>query len=182
VASPPLPAPGRPTPGRHLRVFVVTGTGPPFERLLAAAALLAEDGSLELFVQRGRPTPTGRALPGEDLLPRAVFAERLRWADVVVTHAGAGSLLEAFRAGHTPIAVPRLRRFGEVVNDHQIDLGRALAAEGKAIVCEDLEALPGLVRAAPVRQGARVGLGEPLIAAVREALRGGKGGAGPGDS
>jgi UDP-N-acetylglucosamine transferase subunit ALG13 len=157
-------------PGQPLRVFVATGTGPPFERLHAAAARLAADGSIELFVQRGHPTPAGRALPGEDRLPRAVFVERLRWADVVVTHAGAGSLLDAYRAGHTPIAVPRRQRFGEVVNDHQVDLARALAAEGKAIACEDLAALPALVRGAPVRQADRAGVGEPLIAAVRAAL------------
>jgi UDP-N-acetylglucosamine transferase subunit ALG13 len=38
--------------------------------------------------------------------------------------------------GHRPIVVPRLARFGEVVDDHQVTFGRQLASEGDVVIAE----------------------------------------------
>jgi UDP-N-acetylglucosamine transferase subunit ALG13 len=98
--------------------------------------------------------------------------ESMEAADVVVCHAGAGSILCALRAGHTPVVVPRLKRYQETVDDHQVEFSRALAAEGKVIAVEDLDDLSAAVEGAPSRRSAeeRTGL-LPIQAAVRDALR-----------
>ena len=70
------------------------------------------------------------------------FAEMLqhfRAADAVMTHAGVGSILCARRAGHVPVVVPRQRRDGEHVDDHQVELTRALE-ERQAVHCGLAEA------------------------------------------
>jgi UDP-N-acetylglucosamine transferase subunit ALG13 len=66
----------------------------------------------------------------------------IREARVVVTHAGIGSVAAALDHGRRPVVVPRLRRFGEAVDDHQVFFARRLQAAGLVTVVEDLERLP----------------------------------------
>ena len=47
--------------------------------------------------------------------------------------------------GKRPVVVPRLRRFGEAVDDHQVNLARRLHAAGLVTLVEDLEDLPAAV-------------------------------------
>jgi UDP-N-acetylglucosamine transferase subunit ALG13 len=58
-------------------------------------------------------------------------------ARVVVTHAGVGSILLALSRFRRPVVVPRLRRFGEAVDDHQVPLGRRLDEQGLVTFVED---------------------------------------------
>jgi UDP-N-acetylglucosamine--N-acetylmuramyl-(pentapeptide) pyrophosphoryl-undecaprenol N-acetylglucosamine transferase len=64
------------------------------------------------------------------------FEQLARTADVVVTHAGVGTLLQLLEWGIFPLVVPRLRRRGEHVDDHQCQIGELLAAEGVAHVVD----------------------------------------------
>ncbi|MBI4021196.1 MAG: beta-1,4-galactosyltransferase [Candidatus Aenigmarchaeota archaeon] len=63
-------------------------------------------------------------------------------ADVIVTHAGAGSIISALVYGKVPLVVPRLQRFGEHVNDHQLDVARFLDRKGMVKLVADLDRLP----------------------------------------
>jgi len=153
----------------QLRVFVATGTSKAFPRLLEAVRSLANEPQVELFVQRGMAGPSFSELPGEDFIAREEFAERLVWADVVVCHGGAGALYEAHVAGHRPIVVPRLARFGEHVNDHQIELATTLANADKAVLCNDVSRLREVVLSAK-RRGPAIAVQPELVAAVREEL------------
>jgi UDP-N-acetylglucosamine transferase subunit ALG13 len=54
-------------------------------------------------------------------------------ARIVVGHAGPGTVLDARRAGRLPVIVPRLARFGEVVDDHQVTFGRWM--DGRSLAC-----------------------------------------------
>ena len=65
----------------------------------------------------------------------------MREARVVVAHAGVGMVLSALRAGQTPVVAPRLREFGEAVDDHQVPFGRRLAGLGLVRLVEDLAQL-----------------------------------------
>jgi UDP-N-acetylglucosamine transferase subunit ALG13 len=146
----------------------------PFARLLRAIAPLASESRLELFVQRGPGTEEFAYLPGAAMILREQFAERLTWADVVVCHGGAGTLYEAHRAGHRPLVMPRLARFGEHVNDHQDELVVALAKRGLAVRLHGPELLAA-VRSATHRSAAPVsgaGSAMQLAKAVEEQLLG----------
>lgn len=41
-------------------------------------------------------------------------------AKLLILHAGAGSVIKALRAGKRPIVVPRRKKYGEIINDHQL--------------------------------------------------------------
>lgn len=54
-------------------------------------------------------------------------------ARVIVGHAGAGTVIGARHANRPLVVAARLASLNEHVNDHQVDLAEALAAEGKVI-------------------------------------------------
>jgi UDP-N-acetylglucosamine transferase subunit ALG13 len=153
-------------------IFATVGsTQIPFERFMHALGQLPGE---QLFVQHGPVEPPAGAAQASAFMQFPEVIESMEAADVVVCHAGAGSILCALRSGHTPVVVPRLQRFEETVDDHQLEFSRALAAEGKVIAVEDLSRLAGAVEAAPTRRrpGQSSGGGLlPIQAAVREALQ-----------
>ena len=149
-------------------IFVTLGTHhDPFPRLVDSLDGLPAE---ELVVQHGHSQPSSRAARAVDFLPFAEMVEQIRGARVVITHAGVGSILLCLRNGRTPLVVPRLRRHGEHVDDHQVGLTRALADRGKVIPVWDVEDLPRLVAQAPAPTAPRPPEPGPLHEAVRRAL------------
>ena len=74
-------------------------------------------------------------------LPYEELVELIRESRAFVTHAGVGSILVSLAAGKRPVVVPRLERFGEAVDDHQLPLARRLAADGLVNLVESPEDL-----------------------------------------
>jgi heparosan-N-sulfate-glucuronate 5-epimerase len=152
-------------------IFATVGThGAGFPRMLEALESLGDVG--ELVVQYGHGTPPRNATRAEAFLPFSAMAELFDAADVVITHAGVGSILLASRAGHVPLIVPRLVRLGEHVDDHQVELARALEARDGVLVCWEAEQLSELLGRIPHRRRATVPAARPLADAVGAELRG----------
>ena len=51
-------------------------------------------------------------------------------ADLIVSHGGVGTIFSAIKKGKKVIAVPRLQKYGEHINDHQIEICEELESEG----------------------------------------------------
>lgn len=151
-------------------IFVTVGTHHQrFDRLLDALEEL--DGE-RLVVQHGPGARPRGVAAAKGFMPFDEMLARFREAEVVVTHAGVGSILCATREGHVPLVVPRRADLGEHVDDHQAELTEALAARGSVIAVRDVERLAEAVAAAPPRRSA-VRAAEPaLCASVRGALLG----------
>ena len=126
-------------------ILVTTGSsGAPFERLLTVVA--GYDGDEELVVQHGPSTIRPAGARCIDFLPFGQLSALVEQARVVVAHAGVGSILLCVAHGVRPIVVPRLARFGEVVDDHQLFLARKLDAAGAVTSVEDPSDLWPVVR------------------------------------
>lgn len=65
-----------------------------------------------------------------DFVPENMYQEYMSTCDVVITHAGTGALFSAIKKGKKVIAVARLSQYGEMINDHQIEIVNKLASEG----------------------------------------------------
>jgi UDP-N-acetylglucosamine transferase subunit ALG13 len=152
-------------------IFATVGSHPTyrFERLLSALEALPADE--ELVVQHGpgpRPANATHAVPW---MTFAEIVEHMEHAEHVVSHAGAGTILCASSVGQVPIVFPRLQRFGETVDDHQVELARRLAEDGQLVVVESAPELVEAVASAPPRgAGPPLDAGAKLIAAVRGEL------------
>lgn len=67
----------------------------------------------------------------------AEFETLISSAELLILHAGAGSVIHAVRAGKVPVLMPRRAQFGELIDDHQTEFARALEASGRVIVIND---------------------------------------------
>jgi len=62
-------------------------------------------------------------------------------ARIVVCHAGVGSILTALQHNKPIIAVPRKKKYGEHIDDHQIEIAREWEKEGKIIAVYNIDNL-----------------------------------------
>jgi UDP-N-acetylglucosamine transferase subunit ALG13 len=129
-------------------IFVTVGTlHYPFDRLLHAVAELP--GGEEVVVQCAAPWHASDRVRWIRDLPYDELVAHMRDARVVVSHAGVGSVLTALRIGRRPVVVPRLERYGEAVDDHQLAFGRKLAELGHVVLVEDPRTLAEAVAETP---------------------------------
>lgn len=110
-----------------------------FDRLVRAADAYARITSEEVVVQRGASAVETTAARSFDFCDSTEMDRLIRGSRVVVCH-GADTILDVLRAGKPVLAVPRQERYGEHLNDHQVDFARALAERGWIAVLEDPEA------------------------------------------
>jgi UDP-N-acetylglucosamine--N-acetylmuramyl-(pentapeptide) pyrophosphoryl-undecaprenol N-acetylglucosamine transferase len=104
-----------------------------FRRMIQALSKVIPEG-IEVLWQSGCTDVAGLGIRGISSLSPSDLAESLAAADVVVAHAGVGTALTALSAGRLPVLIPRLRNYGEHVDDHQQQVASDLAQRGLAIV------------------------------------------------
>jgi UDP-N-acetylglucosamine transferase subunit ALG13 len=149
-------------------ILVTVGTNEaPFDRLLETVATLPE--RLEIVVQYGSSLvrPANAAVIYE-FLPFDDLMERMRSARVVVMHAGIGSIMSALACGKRPVVVPRLARYGEAVDDHQLPVARRLENAGLVRVVEDAASLEAAVLEAGSAVDVTIGADERLVGELRD--------------
>ena len=107
-------------------IFITLGSQKfQFNRLLIAVDDLIEKGVItdsEVFAQIGCSDYQPKHYTYARFLDREQFADCEAKADVVITHGGTGAIMGAVKRGKKVIAVPRLAKYGEHVDDHQRQL------------------------------------------------------------
>ncbi|MCH2112691.1 MAG: hypothetical protein MK213_07515 [Planctomycetes bacterium] len=117
-----------------------------FQRMLDAADLVAQAlPEEEVFIQIADNPQTPQHATWDRWLTFPEFEQRIEQARIVITHAGAGSLLACAWRNKVAITVPRLFVYGEHVDNHQIELAEKMASLGHAIIGETPEELCQLV-------------------------------------
>lgn len=135
-------------------IFVTVGTQLPFPRLISAMAAEAARLDLEVAAQVGPgPRPEGwHRLTVYDHLPPAKFEALFAAAELVVSHAGIGTILSARRMHKPLIICPRRAALGEHRNEHQRATAQQVAAlPGIHVAWETSELGPLLERRAELR-------------------------------
>ena len=107
----------------------------------------------------------------EGFLPIDRYQQLIQEADLVICHGGAGTLIHVFQAGKVPVVMPRRRKYGEIIDDHQLELLEVLASEGRVILAHEPDELCGAVVEAKRRRGQQ-GPRPPtrMLALVAEAI------------
>lgn len=106
-------------------IFVTLGSQKfQFNRLIKAVDDLIEQGAItdNVFAQVGYSDYRPKNYRYEKFLNYYQYAEWEDKADVVITHGGTGAIIGAIKKGKKVIAVPRLAKYGEHVDDHQLQL------------------------------------------------------------
>lgn len=126
-------------------IFVTVGTHEqPFNRLVKAIDELKRDGVINenVIIQTGFSTYEPKYCEWHKLIPYKQMIKNIADARIVITHGGPASFIMPLQMGKTPIVVPRQYKFGEHVNDHQIEFARNIVERmGTIILIEDIEKL-----------------------------------------
>ncbi len=125
-------------------IFVTLGSQKfQFDRLLKKLDELVERGIIkeELYAQIGASTYEPKYFSYVKFMDREKFAEVMDSCSTVITHGGTGVIIGAVKKGKKVIAVPRLEKYGEHVDDHQIQLLRQFDDLGIICACYDTEQL-----------------------------------------
>ena len=129
-------------PRKIQRVVVTVGTTEWTFRRLFEQLVRVIPPDCDVVWQTGATDVSDLGLSGVRFLPSRVLERAVKDADLVIAHAGIGAAVLALDAGKVPILVPRLKAFGEAVDDHQVDVARELARRGLCFNC-NVERLDG---------------------------------------
>lgn len=102
-------------------IFVTVGTQLPFDRLIASIDQWAgASGRQDVFAQTGMGTYQPAHMESKPKITPAECRQHFEEAEIVVAHAGMGTIISAIEAGKPLVIMPRLMEFGEHRNDHQV--------------------------------------------------------------
>lgn len=166
-------------------IFLTVGTQLPFDRLVRAVdGWCARSDNHDVFGQiAGGYRP--RHFAWSPFVEPEEFDRRFADADLVVAHAGMGTVISALTFGRPLLMLPRRASLGEHRNDHQVATARQFANRPGIHVAEDEMQVPSLLTVLHGRHDQvdasqatpRPHADESIISAVRSVIIG-EGGAG----
>lgn len=156
-------------------IFVTVGSQMPFDRLIRRVdAWAGERRRDDVFAQIG---PTGREpahLRWTQRIDTSEFRHILFEAEIVITHAGVGTILTALEFGKPVLVMPRCAELGETRNNHQFGTAHELAKSRRiAVAWDDAELSSWLdqLDEVPVPQRIPSHASLPLLSTVRRFVR-----------
>ncbi len=106
-------------------IFVTVGSQKfKFNRLLEEIDKLIERKVIdeEVFAQIGASDYEPKNYKYKYFITQDEFKEKMFKADLIITHAGTGTIITALKNNKKVIAIPRLAKYGEHVDNHQIQI------------------------------------------------------------
>lgn len=127
-----------------IKLFVPLGTQKyPFNRLVLELNKLVKNGlylSDEIIMQSAiyeiQP-----AFTHYGLIPFDQFNNLVKEAEVIITHSGVNSIITCMKLQKPLIIVPRLKQYGEHVDDHQQEIAEVMKIKYNVLVLDDLSKL-----------------------------------------
>ena len=133
-------------------ILVLLGTqNNSFHRLLEEIQKNINKGTIKekVVVQEGYTKFQSKDMEIHTQVPKDKLQELIKKADLIITHGGVGSIISAITEGKKVIAVPRLKKYNEHVNDHQLDIIDSFNEKGYIIGIHEVEELEGALKKVP---------------------------------
>ena len=136
---------------KRLKLFVPLGTQKfPFNRLILALNKLIEQKKYQpndilvqstIFDIEVNCNHVG-------LIPINEFNQYMEKAEVIVTHSGVNSIISSMKLQKPLIIVPRLHKYGEHVDDHQLEIANLMENKFNILVLKDINDLADFIEEA----------------------------------
>jgi len=130
-------------------IFITVGTHTqPFNRLLVEVDNLISKGFIKkrVVAQIGYSTYKPKNYEFFNFTSYKKILSLNKKADIVISHAGVGSIIIALKYKKPLIIVPRLKKYNEHTDNHQLQIAKAFENENKAIVVYDIEKLGNAIK------------------------------------
>jgi len=121
-------------------IFVTVGMSKyQFNRLLEEIDRLVGSNKIKekVIAQIGNSTYKPKNYEYFTFKPLDKILELNKNANIVISHAGAGCIMTALQYNKSLIIVPRLKKYNEHTNDHQIEIAKELERQRKVIAVYD---------------------------------------------
>lgn len=111
-------------------IFITVGTQAPFDRLIKFIDKWAELNKVECFAQIGETSFMPIFLAYKKFLSQQEFDYYFNMADLVISHAGMGTIIQCASNNKPILTLPRQAKFEEHRNNHQVSTTKAMAKMG----------------------------------------------------
>ena len=149
-------------------IFVTIGGFRAFDRLVCQMDRIAGEVEDRVIMQIGSTEYQPANCEWKVFMSRTEMEEACADARLIVAHAGAGSIMMALEHNKPLVLVPRLKAFGEHIDDHQLEIAREMERRGVTVVY-DIGNLEAAIRNAGPASPAPA-TGSTLIERLREYL------------
>lgn len=125
-------------------IFLTVGTQFPFDRLIKSVdeVVSQNGGEEEIFAQIGDSSYRPHNIESVPSLEKEAFDQCIKQASAIVSHAGMGTIIMALDNRKPLLIMPRLKKYGEVVNDHQVAIAQKFEQLGHLLVAYSEDELP----------------------------------------
>jgi UDP-N-acetylglucosamine transferase subunit ALG13 len=122
-------------------IFLTVGTQFPFDRLIKAVDDAAVEGAIdeEIFAQIGENSYKPRSFETVSFMDKLLFDKYICQASSIISHAGIGTIAAVLERGKPMLVMPRQRKYGEVVNDHQLAIAKGFEEAGYILVANEAD-------------------------------------------
>ncbi|TVZ27531.1 UDP-N-acetylglucosamine transferase subunit ALG13 [Gillisia sp. Hel_I_86] len=119
-------------------IFVTVGTQEPFDRLIKAVdEIIPELEDQEIIVQAPMKSYKPIHFKTFKFIDPIKYNMIFNRADFIISHAGMGTILSAMTTGKTLIIMPRLIKYGEHRNEHQLHTAKKFKSLNYINVVDD---------------------------------------------
>ena len=125
-------------------IFITLGSQKfQFNRLLKKIDELVENKKIEkeIFAQIGYSDYKPKNFKYKEFIDRDEFKEFMEKSEIVIAHGGTGAIITAVKQGKKVIAIPRLAKYEEHVDDHQMQIVTEFEASGIIKAVYDMDNL-----------------------------------------
>lgn len=125
-------------------ILVMLGTqDKPFNRILKAVAREKKKGDIKdkIIAQIGCTNFKDDNIKTFDFSSKEEIESLIEKARIIITHAGVGTITECLSKDKKVIVVPRLKKYGEHTNDHQLQITKEFALKGYVLPLYDTKNL-----------------------------------------
>ena len=132
-------------------IFVAVGTQKfQFDRLLKAVDELVERNIIQepVIAQIGNSDYQPKNFAFEKFFHQEAFEKKVRDCDVLITHSGVATIIAGLKQGKKVIVVPRLKKYAEHVDDHQVQIAQSFSEQNLVLMCGEADDLGQLIEKA----------------------------------
>ena len=118
-------------------IFISVGTQKfQFNRLLQLMDDLIEHSLIkeEVFAQTGNSNYIPQNFKYADFLTNEEFQKKIDECQVLITHSGVGTILKGINSNKPVIVMPRLAKYKEHVDDHQVEIAKAFSGKNLCLM------------------------------------------------
>jgi UDP-N-acetylglucosamine transferase subunit ALG13 len=157
-------------------ILVTVGTDLPFDRLVRVVDEWAVScGRTDVFAQIGEGGWRPQHIAHSEFLQPPEFREKFQSADIIISHAGMGTILTALQNGKPILVMPKLARLREHRNEHQTATARHMMRKaGVNVAFDEDELRDKLSQIDSLTAATRIGAqaDEGLISGLRDFIHG----------